>query len=60
MPINYYDRFLEFLLWMAIGFFAGNGIEHLATGYRGAGKNIIANPPADVIPGGVINKEKTK
>ena len=30
MELGYYQTFLNFLLWLAIGFFAGNGIEHLA------------------------------
>lgn len=34
MMVEYYDKFLEFLLWLAIGFFAGNSIEHLAGGLK--------------------------
>ena len=30
MELAYYQAFLNFLLWLAIGFFAGNGIEHVA------------------------------
>lgn len=42
MPIDYYDKFLYFLLFLAISFFSANGIEHLANGLK--------KPPAVLPP----------
>jgi hypothetical protein len=34
MPFEYYDKFLYFLLFLAISFFSANGIEHIAGGFK--------------------------
>lgn len=34
MKLDFYDKFLTFISMIAIGFFAGNGLEHIGDGMK--------------------------
>lgn len=50
MTIDYYTQFLKFVLFLALGFFAGNALEHIS-GVVSKRKETPQVPPG-AMPGG--------